>query len=319
MKSQTKDTDISVIIDWLQFTLTATNVTADNTIINVLHLDVQNFIKLDYGKMGYKQQLFYNDTYILYDGNPGMGVHVIMSGQGCRYYESEQNLVDLIERISTAGGKLTRIDLAMDDKVGKTIPFNQLVKDITSGNTVTKWKHNIEIIKRNNSDGSVVGHTVNVGSGASRLYMRLYNKAMEQNIEGVWNRLELEIKKEYAEQVQKLITDQNVGQLMAEIINNYIRIVQPSENDSNKSRWTTKPYWEKLIATTEKQQLTVKPEERTIIDNKMWIENQVAPTLALITMSDDNTIDFLIEQIKQGKKRLKKKHLKKLNRGKDDE
>lgn len=309
---------ITIIIDWLQFTITSSNISVNN-IISLLQLDVNDFITLDHGKMGYKQQMFYNDIYILYDGNQGMGIHVIISGQGCRYYESENSLTDLIERINEVEGKLTRIDLAMDDKTGKVIPFKTLVKDITEANIVSKWKYNIEIIKRSNKDASIKGHTINIGSGASRVYMRIYNKALEQGIEGIWNRIELEIKKEYAEQVQKLINKNNVGELMAKIINNYIRIVKPNENDANKSRWKTKPYWEKLIAITEKQSLTVAPEEKTIDNTKDWITKQIAPSLALIAMNDEGSIDFLIQQVVEGKKRLKKKHLKKLKRGHYDE
>ena len=305
--------NLSVIIDWLQFTITENNITVDN-IITLLKLDVNNFITLDHGKMGYKQQKTYNDISILYEGNKGMGIHVIFTGQACRYYETEHNLIELIQRINESKGKLTRIDLAMDDRTGDVIPFKQLIKDITNANIVSKWKSNVEIIKRSNKDAEIKGHTISLGSRSSRLFMRIYDKALEQKIEGIWNRIELEIKKEYAEQVQKIITKDNVGELMAKIINNYIRIVKPNPNDSNKSRWETKPYWEKLIATTGKQSLTVAPEEKTIDDMKEWISKQIAPSLALITINDEGSIDFIVDQVVQGKKRLKKKHLKKLKR-----
>ena len=76
---------LSIIIDWLQFTIKGNDVNTDTIIINTLLLDVNNFIQLDHGKMGYKSQLFYNNISVLYNGNDGMGTHVIISGQACRY------------------------------------------------------------------------------------------------------------------------------------------------------------------------------------------------------------------------------------------
>lgn len=307
--------DMGVIIDWLQFTIIDNNIDYTKTIIDILRLDVNNFICLDKGKLGYRSQMYYNNISVLYEGTPTMGVHVILSGQGCRYYESEHPLIELIERINTHGGKLTRIDLAMDDTSGKVIKFDNLVKDITAANVITRWKDNTEIIKRSNSDSSKQGHTINVGSGASRIYMRIYNKALEQKQEGVWNRIELEIKKEYAEQIQQLLTTENVGQLMAKIMNNYIRIVEPNENDKNKSRWKTKPYWERIIKTTEKQKLTRLSVEKTVDTTKDWIRKQIAPSLALVTINDDGNLDFLVQQVIQGQTRLKERHIKMLKRG----
>lgn len=309
-----------ISIDWLQFTFTDINNNnvdseVSNIIISVLRLDAINFIELNKGKLGYKKQLYYNNISVLYDGSKDMGIHVIISGQGCRFYESDNDLIELIERINDRNGKLTRIDLAMDDMKGDVILFNELISDIKNANIVSKWKDSTEIIKRSNTDGHIIGHTMNVGSGSSRIYMRIYNKALEQNKNCVWNRIELEIKKEYAENIQKIINSDNVGKLMCKILNNYIRIVEKCETDKNKSRWKTKQYWQNIINTTEKLKLTKVKEEKTIDTTKEWLNKQVAPSLALVSLSDEN-LDFIMKQIVQGQSRLKERHIKMLNKNK---
>ena len=308
-----------ITIDWLQFTLVDQSATEkynfSNTIIQVLGLDVNNFMQLPYGKLGYTSQLFYNNIWVLYDGAPNMGVHVIISGKGCRIYETENNLVELVKRIDKANGKITRIDIAMDDHSGKVIPFGRLKNDIIKANIMTRWKDSTEIIKRKNKTGQVIGHTVYLGSRQSNIFFRLYDKAMQQGLENtIWTRLELEIKSTYAENIQKLLTEKNIGELTSEILNNYIRIVQPHKTDTNKSRWQTKRYWLDLVNTTKKQQLTMKPEESDIEDTKRWLGNQIAPSLALVVLSDEGKVQFIQDLITSGYTRLTEKHIKKLKR-----
>lgn len=302
---------METIIDWLQFTIIDEKYSFEKVIEEVLGMDVSNFIELASGKLGYKKQLFYDNISILYNGNVGMGVHVIITGKGCRYYEKNNNLIELIKRINQAKGKLTRIDIAMDDYDGDVLLFDNLRTDIIRGNIISKWRDSTEIIKRTTEEGEIIGHTINVGSGASRIYMRLYNKGLEQNVNKMWIRLELEIKKEYAEKMQTLVTTEEIGPLVSKILNNYIRVVEKDGN-KNKSRYKTKEYWLNIVNTIEKQKLTSRAEEKTIQDTKDWISKQVSTSLALITMYDEGNIDFIIHEIIEGKKKLKPKHLKKL-------
>ena len=61
------------------------------------------------------------------------------------------------------------------------------------------------------------------------------------------------------------MTVENIGQLVKKIINNYIRIVEPS-SDTNKSRSKTKEYWSNIIETTEKVKLSSKKEDKTVVE-----------------------------------------------------
>lgn len=301
-----------IIIDWLQFTVQ--NKTFVGVITDILQLQFQLFEELPKGKLGYKKQLFFENISILYDGTQDMGVHIILSGKGCRFYEQYDSLINLIDRINKIEGKLTRIDLALDDKKGDLIPFEKMLSDITKGNVSSKWKTSTELIQRD-MEGSKIGQTINVGSRTSNTFLRIYNKALEQKIEGTWNRIELEIKKTNAEELQKIITIDNVGTLFKGILKNYIRLLEPNKRDKNKSRWKTRKYWDNLIENVEKIKLTRKAEEKSIDEKKMWLEKQVGQTLAVISLAD-GSVDFVYDLIKDNAKKLKLKNQKILERHK---
>lgn len=307
---------LEIIIDWLQFT--SKDPSPINTIIHVLRLDVKSFIELPKGKLGYKRQMMYDNITVLFEGNDDMGTHVILSGKGCRTFERNEPIISLIERIKEYENKCTRIDIAIDDKEGNIIDLKKITHDIKNANVVSKWKTSLERTKRNLKDGQIVGKTIEIGSRSSELFLRIYDKAMEQKIDGKWARMEVEVKGRKAVNLQNRLTIGNVGEIATGLINNYIRIVQPNKKDVNKSRWETKPYWKKIINTTEKVSLSQKKEDATLEDIEKWIEKQVAPTLATIVMAKGGDMEYIYDQLGKGSKRLKAKHRSIINKEMND-
>ena len=47
-----------------------------------------------------------------------MGAHVVMTGRGCREYEANRNILNILDKVMFYEGKCTRIDLAIDDRTG---------------------------------------------------------------------------------------------------------------------------------------------------------------------------------------------------------
>lgn len=305
-----------IIIDWLQFTVM--NMSHIYVINDLLKLDLTLFSEMERGKLGYLKQMQYGNISVCYAGsnkNNDMGVHVILTGTGCRLYETFHPLIELIESINVYEGKLTRIDIALDDRSGDLIKFNHLLDDIKKGNIVSKWKTSLEIIKRD-LNGNKLGESINVGSRTSNTYLRIYDKALEQNLQGeIWYRIELEIKKTNAETIQNLLTADNAGLLMRGILNNYMRMVVPNKNDINKSRWKTRPYWDKLIGDVDKVRLTQAGEEKTIAQIKSWVERQVGSSLALIAIHEQGELTFLEQIITEKSKTLSAKHRRILKGG----
>ena len=239
-----------------------------------------------------------------------MGAHVVMTGRGCREYEANRNILNILDKVMFYEGKCTRIDLAIDDRTGKLIPFNKIIESVRKGYISSRWKTSTEFIKRKVDDGSIIGHTVNIGSGKSKIYMRIYNKAMEQEQETPWTRIEMEIKDERAEVLQNILLFENeIGHIFAKILNNYIRFLQPT-NDTNKSRWPTAPWWDNLLQEVDRVGLTRKPEDITVEDVREWVKKQVGLSLALLVLADGGAVDELYKIIHQGKDHLKEKHMR---------
>ena len=61
-----------------------------------------------------------------------------------------------------------------------------MISSAKRGNVISKWKTPTEILKRELRDGKIIGHTLSVGSRSSKIYLRIYDKAMEQRVAGPW-------------------------------------------------------------------------------------------------------------------------------------
>jgi phage replication initiation protein len=302
---------LDCLFDWLEFTIKSTN--PDEIILQVLSLSLADFIELPKGRYGYKKQKVCGHISVLFDGAEDMGTHVILSGQGCRELEADCNLLQLFDQVLLFDGKFTRIDVAVDDKTGEVIPFARIQKAIRKGYVSSRWRTSTEFIKRTLQDGKIIGNTINIGSKQSKMYLRIYDKAMEQeSTEESWIRMELQVRDERAEKLQMvLLFDDNVGRIFSQVLNNYIKILKPCR-DSNKSRWQIAPWWSSIILEVGKLKLTRQPENRSVEDVRNWVEKQIGPSLAMLVIADNGEIDDIIKIIVEGKSRLKDKHYKML-------
>lgn len=294
----------TIIIDWVSFTVKEQS--PIKVIIEILQMNIKLFSPLKSGKMGYKKQLHYENIYILYDGTEEMGVHVIMSGKGCAEFEIKESILELFERLNKIKSKCTRIDLALDDKVGDLIPIDNIIEDITGGNSISKWRTNLETTKRD-MKGNILGKMITVGLRTSDTFLRIYDKSLEQKVDGTWNRIELEIKKNNAVSLQKMLTEENAGEIFQGILKNYIRIVEPNKKEKNRSRLKNKSYWENIVQTASKIKLTKQKKEKTIDEKKSWLENQVGQTMAMVSLHDGD-VNFIYELITKNAKSLKTKN-----------
>lgn len=287
--------------------------------MQVLKHSLAEYILLPKGRYGYRSQYINGHISVLCEGTEDMGVHVILTGQGCREYESKGELLVLMDRIMLHNGLCTRIDLAVDDMTGQFIKFNEIEKSVSKGYVISKWKTGTEILRRKLNSGEVIGHTLSFGSRSSKIYLRVYDKAMEQGISGTWYRLELEIKDDRAEVLQSvLLFETGVGRVISGILNQYIRFVVPS-TDKNKSRWETEKWWTDLVNTMDKLQLTKKPSEKSIEEVREWVKKQIGPTLAMLMIYDEGDLSELLKVINSGKYRLKQRHLQILKNARNGE
>lgn len=294
-------TDNKIIIDWLQFTLLVDDGLA--IVFRILKLNPADFERLDKGGLGYKDQLINNNVRIYYNGNPGMGINTSISGKGCRYMESQgQDLWSLVFRLArSARINITRLDLALDtnvkliDKIRAKIDKKEYISKSRSISYICKSGKN-----------STRTETIYIGSRSSDLMIRIYDKAVEQGLAEIdWERWEIVLKKDKIKEAIPLLK-KGISQTFKDILFTYFRPVQRIE--SNKSRSKICNWYLKFLGQVKKISLYKDPAQRTIEDKWNWIEKQVAPTLALLSLAFDNT-EFLSGLALGNTERIKQKDL----------
>lgn len=229
-----------ILFDWFTFTCKADSL---DTIRAELGLSDVSWQKMDKGRNGYRQRLFFENINILYDGVENMGICVDMSGQGCRAFESYSSVTweQLFSTLSYYQDdfKITRLDVAYDDHIG-ILDIDQIQDDTDDHYYVSRsrtWK--IEY----GSSGTTIYH----GSPKSNMYIRIYDKASEQHLEDVhWIRVELQMRDEIASGFVDGMLSHPIGVQFRGVLHNYLRYVVPSA-DTNMSRWELTDYWAKLL------------------------------------------------------------------------
>lgn len=313
----TSESGLRACVDWVEATFK--NFSNEQLICDVLQLDISNFLPAK-GANGYRQSLRNGSIAIYFDGHEDMGIHLEMKGRGCREYESygKRSWKDLFTTIFAHHGTFTRLDPAVDDFEG-IFTIKGLVRRVKKGELISKFERarNYEdiIIKT----GDVRGVTLKFGSPKSNLQVIMYDKLTERVDSNyrvseevtTWNRTELRLRDEKANQVAKIIAtredgEETIGQTVCGILKDYMRFTVKGK-DSNRSRWKTAPFWTKFLGKVEALPLTTIMEEQTIEDKEEWLDKQVAPALALVYEAYDGDIKQIEKLLQRGKQRLKQK------------
>jgi phage replication initiation protein len=166
------------IVDWCEFTLPQ-DVFPHDVFVG---FDGSRYIRLPHGAMGYSLQSQCGGVTIFEGGRLDMGIHIRMSGMGCR--EVEQGRGDFwpgwLRYLCQLGVSFSRLDVALDDKSGGFC-MDDIVGSVRAGSVTGDWRHNPQIIEdRGKGDGRLAGCTVYFGSSASDRRLCIYDKAAEQ-------------------------------------------------------------------------------------------------------------------------------------------
>jgi hypothetical protein len=230
--------------------------------VKLLGMERCGWDELGHGRNGYRKGLYFASISILYDGNPGMGTCLDMSGQGCRSFEEYgtgdfDGLFRLFQQ--GEGYHVTRLDVAFDDHSG-ILDIQQLFRDSNNqdGGQQFVSKFRKSRIEKEFKDGRP-GITVYHGSKKSAVLIRIYDRAAEQDLpeDQHWVRVELQLRDERAEAF--CFDPAPIGVLFRGVLVNYVRYVDDPGTDSNRWRWPMKDYWENLIEQVGRIRLYVKP------------------------------------------------------------
>ena len=297
-----------IIMDWLEFTLLKGF--GIKWIADLFCFPLEDFEDLPKGGLGYKKQKFFNNIRLYYDGNVGMGIHIVVSGQGCRYLESQgKNLFDMLDYLYGLDNvNLSRVDIALDTDINiLSKVLKSIEKDLYSSKS-----RNIKVIS-SLTDSKLQADTLYIGSRSSLLMVRIYNKAIEQGVDYPWFRVEIVLKKDRIVMAVPFLR-LNISHAFAGILTNYFRPLQSLKGQ--KCRSPTAKYWDKFLGEIEKISLYNNPECKTIEDKYSWVVNQVEPTIALLSTAFEGN-EWLQALVKNGKKRLKEKDYRLLQKWKE--
>ena len=322
---------LEVIIDWLEFTIM--DYSLKDVVDRFLNLPFTEFSPLGKGRFGYSNQLKWKNghIFIMFTAvgkdidedvriKEDSGVHVMITGQGCKEYSVDHSLEVLLWRLSAqCRANFSRIDLAIDDYDSKIINYDKIHAAAINGHFTSRWSKWDEINSRQTSDGKYLGRTMYFGSQASDLFCRVYDKTLErkinseeviENIPSQWTRLELVYRTDRARKLVEHVIkgEKPLGYVLRGTLRRYLRFVLPT-TDQNKSRWPTAKWWDLLLNNVQELQLTIKKESKSIEDMTAWVDRQISPTIAAIMKAQEGDMGWLRKIIVKGSERLTQKHL----------
>lgn len=261
-----------------------------------------------------------------------------MSGQACRQYElcSTFDFITFFAMLANVDATYTRLDIAIDD-------FKEIYNVGTIRNAVYKKQCVTKLSDWGSGQRGKIASGKDIltmdnfylGNSNSRYFLNVYDKKLERiarkkDLEKdekgedvkTWTRTEIRFKYEYAEQfVRHILVDHNeLGYHIKSFLNEKIQFLTLSamKKDSNKGRLAKDKqnickWWKTFLNGAGRLNLTVYRPEKTLLESKEWLFNQVSTTLAMLHLYEPEKYGDLIRQLTvQGLDKMKKKHEKKV-------
>ena len=310
-----------VCVDWLTFSVKKED--PNEVIRDYLGLDPALFQDTGYSLLGYNKVLRFSDICVCHEPRENqhfknMGVCVSMSGNGCRAFETMSKLgakdkqgkesvaFPALFQLLTAdeNANVSRIDIACDDREGY-LDMDEIIARTRANavNSRMRWKDIHESI-----DGvSKAGATVYIGAPSSDFRVRIYDKALEQGVDGHWVRVELVMRSANANAFVEAVTgSDNVGKLAAQVINDKFSFID--RDDSNITRCTVCPWWQSFVDELESVRLVAREViQHTVEQIGNWVEAQVGPSLAILFQTMG--WPYIFELAKDSARRLSDKQI----------
>ncbi|EAC9043126.1 replication initiation factor domain-containing protein [Listeria monocytogenes] len=289
--------DLTALLDYIRVSFKTHDV--DLIIESILHLKKEYMLEKEYGMYGYIGTFELDNIKVYYSApDDNRGILIEMSGQGCRQFEAflkvrRKTWFDFFNDCDSLDGKYTRFDLAIDDfKTRLSIPT--LLKKAQKGECVSRFDVSDFNGGIDLNTGEQRGTTMYFGSKKSELYMCFYQKNYEQakklkiRVEdiGLWNRYEIRMKNDRAQEFVKNATRQkNMNKIGLQVIHNYIRFTD-SEKGVKKENWKVNKKWLNFIGDIQKLSLYVKPSDEFFQKSKRWLAHSAAPTMRMVLEGD---------------------------------
>lgn len=281
-------------IDYLEFT--AFDIDFIYVVQDILGLALTDFEDIGRGGGGYpnRSDANFGDVRILHGAkNPEvMGIHVTISGSGCKALFARVLPSDLIKNILEYNCKVTRIDLALDN-IGDIYFYPHEIKDFVFKKQVKSRWGKFELVQSGDMhSATLTGDTFYLGSRTSDLFCRVYDKTLERiakddvEVPENWVRWELVCKKDRAQVACEQLLENGfaIGEIMVGVLSNYFTIIEPNySDDKHKYRADINLRWVQFLGDVKPIRLfRVLRDEQTLEDKKEHVMKQYGPTLSAL-------------------------------------
>ena len=221
-----KDSDNRILFDWFSF---SSRIDSFETLASLIGMSNVNW-QCKCGVRGYSQRYVFEGITIHYAGYGGSrfsgssretvvkGAWLEMTGQGCRTFETYgsadwKSLVDYCV-FNSQDITVNRIDLAYDDFKG-FLDIDSIFDDALQLNFVSKLR-NVYTTTSIDTSTHDIGKTVCHGKESSDVYIRIYDKLVEQHAYDFldhWVRCEIMLRHERAASALDLLSDHSLSNL----------------------------------------------------------------------------------------------------------
>ena len=282
-----------VLVDWLTFSVKE----KDPAIViqEYLGMEPELFQDAGYGLLGYNRVLRFSDICVCCEGRENkffkdMGVCVSMSGNGCRTFETMPKLTRdkgtspfpvLFQHLRADGSaNVSRIDIACDDQDGY-LNMEQIVEKVQTNELNSRMTKRSVIVSYDGTRRS--GSTVYIGAPSSDFRIRIYDKALEEGVEGHWVRVELVMRQKNANAfIEQAVSAPSIGKLAAQVVNDKLSFIE--RDDSNITRCTVCEWWREFVDELEAVRLVARCVVQHSVERiENWVDAQIGPSLAIIT------------------------------------
>lgn len=334
--SSNEDLKVStkIVVDWLQVTIKDYIPNVLDFLVETFGLDKDLIYFEPTAMFGYKETFGYRDIKVFYNPlNKDLGVHLYISGKGCR--DVEELGIDFLQLFEILYFKyekvnFTRIDIAIDTFNDNYYNLDLIKQYINNNQVVTKLRSFIHFYKGSLSYNDTLGETIQFGSLTSNFMLVFYNKKLEREDKSYivdeeifsWVRCEIRLRNDLVNNfvIDVIKNNYKFSELVYSLLYNYVDFKDFS-TDVNRSRWTTSQWWLDFLSTTKQLSLCKARKESDITTKKKWLDTSVSKTQLLYLLScyepntdiDNFTLSYLLDNLLKGNKKLTNKDKKMIN------
>lgn len=271
----------------------------------------QNFYNAGLGYGSGFLKVMYNDL-SENNANPknNTTANIIITGQGCSFmYEqttAENKEYYILSKVDEYARSITRLDIALDIVEPNILDLEEIGAKLDKNHCVTT-KRSKNVVKEDDGQGNVLGHTRYIGSKKSGegVYGRFYNKMAQatskglQLVEavkqsGIWDRYELSINgnercsqvvhaflydKEYLNDIDKIYKS-----LIAELITFKDKTYSQRTGRllKKKEDWKTSDFWTNFLEGSRKFKFNSSSRDPQFKEILAWISASVMPSILVL-------------------------------------